>query len=225
MTEVKKRFDFVSETKPSLLVVNTNGWTTGNEILTFFQCKRLPFVMSYFSGRGCEILLNLLNIARPDHLICMRGGPIMEILRTHFPLTPITNINFASINDADFPIKNGVAARDLSIISYFDQMLNTGTTSASTSLREIVPYAIPWKKIKVSVIHAALPPDYLMSVLMGNIVALCRYNKIPVSECDERWLNDCEHPLILPEDHFPLECLGFGAKNNCKLFQFIVPFF
>lgn len=163
----------------------------------------------YFSDFGAELLSKVLQIIKPDRNVCFQSDSIIEIIQSYSETVPVSFLTNPLTYDYHALRKDSVATRSLAIASYFAQL---PTEDSPSSLRGVIPYVIPWWRVKLSIVHGSVPPDHVVSLLIGNVVALCKTNDDWCEET-EHWLQNPEYPQLCREDCLLSECFGFG--NAC----------
>ncbi|CAF4980769.1 unnamed protein product, partial [Rotaria sp. Silwood1] len=212
---VKLSYDYIKSYQYDILLVNTMGWG---------------------SDTGLIIMKELIDLIKPTNLIQLRSSSpyfrhIMPDINPQWSLNAsisniyrqINNISLNySYNNYDYnllltPIrqynyKKSNLTRQSCIWSYFSQI-----ETKQLILKPLIDYInyieiLQFEKIGIGLLHRQIEAKYLLQVLNGSIVALCKVNHTMLYHTSSSF------PALIDE-HANVECLGFGFIRSIDMIR------
>ncbi|CAF4036751.1 unnamed protein product [Rotaria sp. Silwood2] len=210
---VKLTYDYIKNYQHDLLVVNTMGWG---------------------SDTGLVIMKELIDLLQPTILIQLRSSSphfrhIMPDINPQWSINaPISNIyrqtnkislNY-SYNKYDYnllltPVRQhnygkSNLTRQACLWSYFSQL-----EIKQLIMKPLIDYIdhieiLQFEKIGIGLLHRQIEPKYLLQVLNGSIVALCRIRNDMLCHTSNSF------PGLIDE-RANVECLGFGFIRSIDM--------
>ncbi|CAF1249619.1 unnamed protein product [Rotaria sordida] len=210
---VKLLYDYIKNYQHDLLLINTMGWG---------------------SDTGLIIMKELIDLIKPTILIQLRSSS--PYFRHTMPdINPQWSINASisniyrqtnkiplsySYNEYDYnllltPIRqhnNGKSnlTRQACLWSYFSQI-----ETKQLIIKPLIDYInyieiLKFEKIGIGLLHRQIEPKYLLQVLNGSIIALCRIKH------DMLYHTSSSFPALIDE-RANVECLGFGFIRSIDM--------
>ncbi|CAF0716919.1 unnamed protein product [Adineta steineri] len=210
---VKLLYDYIQDDQHDLLLINTMGWG---------------------SDTGLIIMKELIDLIKPNILLQLRSSSphfrhIMPDINHQWLLNaPISDIyrqineiplNF-SCNKYDYnllltPVRHHIhgksnLTRQACLWSYFCQL-----EIKHLILKPLIDYVnyiqiFSFEKIGIGLLHRQIQPKYLLQVLNGSIIALCKVRH------DMLYHTTSSYPALVDE-RANVECVGFGLIRSIDM--------
>ncbi|XP_047477880.1 polynucleotide 5'-hydroxyl-kinase NOL9-like isoform X2 [Penaeus chinensis] len=185
------------------LVINTMGWT---------------------NGTGIDLILDVIRITQPTHVmqICSEKRQFnypfflnSETVENHkggiatkpgssyleHQMIPLRSVSVLKLN-----LCNASSLREISVLSYFSQIINQESKNKKSSMKGIVK--IKWCDVVLHVFSAEVPREKILQAMNASLVTLCKVDP-----------NDIEtvgpyYPKQLVEDADFRDIIGWGIVRG-----------
>lgn len=161
---------------------------------------------------GYDLLKFFLLKIRPKQIVQILNNSQNKIFEDIFSDLKLesTIYDIPSLFDPSQKALHSSDHRNLSLVSYFCQDLETGKWNFNQVSTIQVPYTVPWADVTIKFLMHRVPPSQALYALNGSVVALCT---------DSTTYKMGKSPIhILPdEDNNLLECHGLGLIRSIDI--------